>query len=228
MYAALCFDLDGTLARFAGDFDELLDGLRTELGLLACDFTTFRRQVATELRREGPLTLRSALRTALEGLELRVPDDLGRVVERTVLDYANAMTLRDGAEALLTRLHRLRVPLALISNGPDDMQRAALAALGIERYFTVVLISGDPDVAVRKPCPRIFDLACSGLATLPADTVMIGDDLENDIAGALAFGMPAILVSESGDERAGAGAQTVTDLSALDVVLKARLKARTA
>src|SRR5690606_36341265 len=93
---------------------------------------------------------------------------------------------------LLERLWARGVPLALVSNGPVDMQRAALRALGFEKYFRAVLVSGDRDVAARKPAPRIFSLACVGLETVPEETLMVGDDLEADVRGAVDYGLQAV------------------------------------
>jgi HAD superfamily hydrolase (TIGR01549 family) len=222
MWRAVCFDFDGTLARFVGDFDELLDGLRTDLGLLACDFATFKERLARATRRNGPVTLLSALRETLAALELREPDDLEPVVARTVADYGAGMRLNAGAAELLAQLDERRVPLALVSNGPNDMQRAALANLGVERHFRAVLISGDRDVARRKPDPRIFELACTALETMPQETVMVGDDPDSDIAGARAVGMDAYLVR--GRKSGHDDTHTVADLTELRRVLRERVE----
>ncbi|MEJ2289802.1 MAG: HAD-IA family hydrolase, partial [Deinococcales bacterium] len=126
------------------------------------------------------------------------------------------------AGALLERLHRRGVPMALVSNGPVDMQRAALAGLKFETYFRSVLVSGDPDVAARKPAPRIFSLACTGLEALPSETAMIGDSAASDVEGALAYGMQAILFGSAAEgERLGVPA--AADVEALAALLEERL-----
>lgn len=217
-WSAVCFDFDGTLARYTGNFDDWLDGVRTDLGLLACDFTTFKGRVSAELRAEGHVTLHSALTNVLTALELRVPTDLDEVVQRAVARYAAEIELEEGARSLLEWLAGRGVPMAVLTNGPEDMQRAALSITEVERFFSVVLISGDRDVAVRKPHPRIFDLACTGLATPPERTVMVGDNEEADIDGAAGYGMPAVLV--------GAGRKgEAVHLTELRTLLAANLEA---
>jgi HAD superfamily hydrolase (TIGR01549 family) len=211
MWRAACIDFDGTLAAFEGDFDELLDGVRTELGLLACDFATFRERLSTELRRPAPVTLGSALEAVLAGLELSVPEDLESVVAGAVASYGGAVRLRPGAEELLRALTDREVPLALVSNGPADMQRAAVEATGLRRFFRCLLVSGDDEVGARKPEERIFRLACAALDAGPAETLMIGDDLTADIRGALSAGLGALLV---GGE-AGEGYLSAPDLTSL-------------
>lgn len=214
---AICFDFDGTLVEYTGDFDLLLDGLRTELGLLACDFTTFRARTVAALREQGPLTLASALRSVLEGFGLRDEGAVEGVAATAAREYGGGVEPRPGAVDLLARLDAAGTPLALLSNGPDDMQRAALQATGLARYFRVVLISGDRDVAVRKPHPRIFDLACTGLETPAHEVLMVGDDREADVGGALEYGMQAALLSPEPDPPEGAW--SVADLRELDRLL---------
>lgn len=45
-----------------------------------------------------------------------------------------------------------------------------------------------------KPAPEFFRAGLSGLGCAPGEAVMIGDDVENDVAGAMAAGLAGILV----------------------------------
>lgn len=45
-----------------------------------------------------------------------------------------------------------------------------------------------------KPSPTFFELALAALGTSPEETVMVGDDVEADIAGAQAVGLIGVLV----------------------------------
>ncbi len=87
-----------------------------------------------------------------------------------------------------------RVPCALITNGPENMQRAATQEVGVADYFQTILISGAQEVAVRKPSARIFRLACERLEVSPEEVLMVGDDLKADVRGALNVGMKAVYV----------------------------------
>lgn len=219
---AVCFDFDGTLAHFTGDFAAFIEGLRAELGLTQCDMRSFAEHLSRELRREGAVTLHSALTETLAALLQHPPGDLQRVAARAAQAYSAEVALLPGAQEVLAYCKQRGLPLALLSNGPEDMQRAAVRAVGIEGFFQSILISGDRDVGVRKPHPRLFGLACAGLESLPAETLMVGDDPYADMAGALEAGMRAVRV---GGE-AGEGFEAVPDLGALHAVLGRCLGAR--
>jgi putative hydrolase of the HAD superfamily len=217
-FTAICLDFDGTLAHYQGDFEGWLNRLRLELALIACDLAAFREALSAALRREGPLRCESALREVLTHFELAPPPDLDVVVRDAVAAYATEVALLSGALEALEVCCARKIPLALVSNGPEDMQRAALRKVGLEGYFRAILISGDRDVAVRKPHPRIFGLACTGLESVPEKTLMIGDDLEADIAGAQAYGMQALLVGREAE-----GVESVSDTRALAAWLERKL-----
>lgn len=221
MLQGICFDLDGTLGGYAGDFAELL-AFAAELLVSGEERRgEFLERLPPELARDGPLTAALAAERALSAAKLPVPADLKARAARVTDAYASRVEPAPGAGELLERLDRAGVKLALVSNGPRDMQLAALRALGFERHFRAVLISGDPDVASRKPAPRIFGLACTGLESLPERTLMVGDDLENDVRGALAYGMRAVHLSEGGAPLME-GAERARDLTELSGMLKER------
>ena len=216
---AVCFDFDGTLAHFAGSFAELVDGLRNDLGLTPKDAERLAIMRAQAERRGGPMTFADTVRTALTELELPVSDNLETLAARVVRNYSARMTLLPGAERVLELCREHRLPLALVTNGPADMQRAAVRAVGLEGYFKGLVISGDAAVGVRKPDPRIFRLACEGLEVKPVETVMVGDNLEADVLGALNAGMQAVYLGSA----TGPDYVTLPNIQAFGTFLQERL-----
>lgn len=94
-------------------------------------------------------------------------------------DAVGALEALDGAYSL-----------AVLSNGPADVQRAKLRASGLERFFAVVVVSSE--IGCGKPDRRMFDVALNGLSVDPKDAVMVGDSLERDIAGARNAGVASV------------------------------------
>ena len=80
--------------------------------------------------------------------------------------------------------------LGLISNGFTTFQFSVIRALGIERFFSAILISEAE--GIRKPDPGIFRRALERLHSLPGESVFVGDDPVSDIAGANDAGMKAV------------------------------------
>lgn len=97
--------------------------------------------------------------------------------------------LRPGIAGLLAGLEARGLRLGIVANQPAaalDRLRAA----GIAGHFRHVAVSGS--TGLRKPDPRAFLAACAALDVAPADCVMVGDRIDNDIAPARALGMAAI------------------------------------
>jgi len=88
----------------------------------------------------------------------------------------------------LARDHRL----ALVTNGAPDVQREKLAGTALAPYFAAIVISCE--VGVAKPDRRIFELALERVGADAHETVMVGDSLARDVAGAHAAGIRAVWI----------------------------------
>lgn len=80
--------------------------------------------------------------------------------------------------------------LHLISNGFREACETKIASSRLEGYFKTITIS--EVFGVNKPDPRIFAHAVDRGGTEKHRSVMIGDNIEADVRGALRFGMDAI------------------------------------
>ncbi len=90
------------------------------------------------------------------------------------------------------------VPLAVVTNGPSDLQRDKFNALGVGKLVDAVVISGEHGAA--KPDPAIFQLALDELRVDPEDAWCVGDSLATDVAGANRAGITAIWLNRPGHE----------------------------
>ena len=105
------------------------------------------------------------------------------------------MRVFDDVTQVLDSLRR-RYPLALITNGASDLQREKLRRLGIEPYFSAVLISGEAGCC--KPDAAVFHLAAENLGVRPEDAWHIGDSPANDVVGAAEAGLTAVWLNRRG------------------------------
>ena len=85
----------------------------------------------------------------------------------------------------LTQRHRLGIVSNFYGNLPTVCDNA-----DVRRYFGVIVDSAQ--VGFLKPDPRIFLAAVETLGVKPGRTVMVGDSLARDMAGARAAGMAHI------------------------------------
>jgi HAD superfamily hydrolase (TIGR01549 family) len=110
---------------------------------------------------------------------------------------------------------RARVPLALVTNGAARLQHAKLAATDLQRFFDVVVVS--EEVGVGKPDPAPFHTALKALGLGPGDVVMVGNDVDRDIAGARNAGIRSIWIDRTGPRPPSATTDVIADLTQLDV-----------
>lgn len=88
--------------------------------------------------------------------------------------------------------------MAVISNAGDDEDVQTLVDnAGIRPFFEQVLSSAA--CGIRKPNPRIFELALVGLGAQPAQAAMVGDTLGADILGAKNAGLYAVWLTRRAD-----------------------------
>lgn len=80
----------------------------------------------------------------------------------------------------------------IITNGFKEVQFIKLQKSGLKDYFDIIVCS--EDVGKNKPSPAIFHHSMSHAKAKPEDSVMIGDDFEVDILGALSVGMQGVLL----------------------------------
>ena len=104
-----------------------------------------------------------------------------------------------GALALVERLHRRGVPLAVASSSPRPFIERVLRCLDVLDRFSVVM-SGD-EVARGKPEPDVFLAVARALGMAPAECVVI-EDSRNGMIAARRAGMRCVALVPPG--RAGA------------------------
>ncbi len=193
------FDLDHTLWDFEANSAKTFDFIFKE-NALAIDITAFLKTYIPinhrywKLYREEKVsksTLRyQRLRESFDALEYTISDDLIHHLSKVYIDnLPNYNQLFEGAIDVLNYLEP-KYEMHIITNGFDEIQELKLQRSGIKKYFDKIITS--ESVGVKKPNPKIFDYALQSASALPEHSIMIGDNLEADVQGALNMNMRAI------------------------------------
>lgn len=94
---------------------------------------------------------------------------------------------------ILDYLQNKNYRLHLITNGFEATQWSKLRHSGLDRFFTHVITSEASNSV--KPKKEIFDYAINKAGATMQESIMLGDNLEADIAGAIGAGMDCVFVN---------------------------------
>jgi len=185
------------------------------------------RDAGIEAREEEIFTAPRAARQYLNDRALRPLRVIHPELEVDFKDLPdgeeNAVLVADAGEsfgyAILNRAFRL-----LIDGAP-------LVATGVNRYFrdrdglsldagpfvrALEYASGQRAVVTGKPAVTFFESLLKDMGTAAGQTVMLGDDVDSDVAGAIEAGLDGILVQtgkyREGDEQHAPGARLCADV----------------
>jgi putative hydrolase of the HAD superfamily len=101
-------------------------------------------------------------------------------------------------DEVLTYLRNRKYKLHLITNGFEQVQWRKLENAQIGSYFSTVITS--EAACCLKPNKEIFDFAIGKAGCCYNESIMIGDNLDADIFGAMNAGMDTIFVNHINEE----------------------------
>lgn len=130
------------------------------------------------------------LKETFDTLDYFVDDvTIHHLSEEYIVNLPNHKHLFEGTFEILEYLQN-KYQLHIITNGFEEVQNKKMQKSGIRKYFNEVITS--EAVGVKKPNPKVFNYALNKVKTSASSSVMIGDNLEADILGAINCGIRAI------------------------------------
>jgi len=126
--------------------------------------------------------------------------------------YEAGWQLFDDAIPAVRRARAAGLRVVVFTNGNSAHQQQKLDRFGLTAEIDRFISS--EDLPAGKPDPRAFRQALTIVGVEPDQALMVGDSLTNDIEGALAVGMGAVLVARSG-QHADVGVRRIASLDEL-------------
>jgi HAD superfamily hydrolase (TIGR01509 family) len=209
---AVVFDLDYTLLCPSEQFEApgyVRTGSRFGLDLEAARWpqaeraayaaATARREQTGLIHDDGLLPV--IANAIIAGLGGGPPDAVEQTAQAIITAWSRAENFGLYADVLpcLERLRTAGVRMALLSNALGHGVEEIVAHFALDGYMAAAVSS--LETGAVKPAPRMFSTLFALLGVAPADAVMVGDSVEDDVKGAVACGCPAILLDRSGRRR---------------------------
>jgi putative hydrolase of the HAD superfamily len=205
-YRHLFFDLDHTLWDFDANAKDTLTDLYKQFDLdnrVAAPFEDFYRkylyhnEILWNKYHEGKITAdelkwKRMWRTLLD---FKIGDEpLAKELSASFLELLpTKKNLFPHTFEILDYLLAKNYQLHLITNGFEKTQWSKLNNSGMASYFTHVITSEGSNSL--KPQKEIFEFAMNKAGTSVKESIMIGDNLDADIQGAMNAGMDTIFVN---------------------------------
>ena len=180
---AVLFDLDGTLIDSASDLTVAVDRMLSALSLPKAGFERVSSWIGNGAQKliERALTFavsESSASGSSKDLYLEARSIFDRVYSECC---ARATGLYPGAEELLLWCREVDLPLALITNKPEQFTHQILSSLSLAQYFQVVV--GGDTLEERKPSSLPLTFSANQLGVDLDDCWMVGDSRSDVVAG---------------------------------------------
>ena len=204
-YRWLLFDLDNTLLDFNASSAEAFFSLCHHIGLTVenDELSLYRKvnKVVWGELEDGKITADELKwkRFKLFFEEVGINHDPQEANEYFLNALVEHTHFVDGAINVLEKV-KGDFNCGLITNGLKKVQRPRLKKSNLEHYFEVIVVS--EEIGYAKPQPEYFNHAFEQMAhPEKSEVLVIGDNLQSDIKGALQYGVDACWFNQNGHEK---------------------------
>lgn len=199
-YTHIFFDLDNTLWNFEKNSRNAMHITFHQFNLDSlCDFDLFfntyakHNHILWESYRNREVAKKDLTRlrfqNTFDDLELNGVD----AIEMNKLylgEMPKQKVLNEGVTEILTYLKMKRYHLNIITNGFKEVQREKIETSGLKPFFDKIFIS--EEIKSPKPEREIFEYSLKSSNAKKNNSIMVGDDWEIDVLGAVNCGIDAI------------------------------------
>lgn len=206
---AVVFDLWGTLIPYPPLLShEMVWAMADVLGLPRADFA---RVWDTGFDERCTGELGASVRNACKSLGVEAdPAAVERVVALRTSFFRSSFDPRPDTVPTLERLRARRVKIGLITDSTSEIP-PLWEEFDLSKLFDVVVFSCTE--RIKKPDPRIYRVTCARLGVEASACLYVGDGGSDELAGAEAVGMRAVLLRPGDTEPSHWSGEAVTTLA---------------
>jgi len=193
------FDLDHTLWDFEANSDIAFQTIfkKYNVGIDLQKFLNYYRDINQnywELYRNDKISKEELRIGRLKDTFVKIKQKFdNELLHNLSIEYIEVLPnnnkLFEGTHEILEHLYP-KYRLHIITNGFNEVQYKKLDNSGLSKYFDKIITS--EDAGVKKPNPKIFKYALDLAEATSKESMMIGDNWEADVMGAINNGMDAI------------------------------------
>ncbi|MBT2655153.1 HAD family hydrolase [Bacillus sp. ISL-18] len=130
-----------------------------------------------------------------------ISTDEANAFQKEYKDHQYKVSLIPEMKNILHYLNKKDIPIYVTTNGPSRHQRLKLAALNLAEVIPESNFFISSEVGFAKPRKDFFEYVNRKTNTHPADSYMVGDSFENDIAGADLAGWNSIWINPTNKQK---------------------------
>lgn len=205
MIKAWIFDIDNTLYNYDAAhqtaFQALTEDACRTLGLPAEAFSALHRE-AGRVQQDRAGRQSAAIHNRLIRYQILL-EQIGQPIsyapqmaERYWSTFLSHMRPAPGAEACLSLLKRMGLPVGIGTNMTAEGQFAKLERLGLLRYVDFMVTS--EEAGAEKPDARLFGLCVRKAGCAAGACAFVGDSWKHDVSGARQAGLRPVWLSPDG------------------------------
>lgn len=188
-YKAILFDLDNTILDRTQTFGNLTRSfLKTYFNHL--DDTQSLHDRIIQLDQDGYKEKQTLFSELLDELPWISKPAVQELLQFYGTEYVKNAMLMEHASEVIRHVKQKGYLTGLITNGKTSIQYGKIDQLGIRIEFDCIVVS--EEAGVKKPDPRIFEIALNKLGVMAGECLFVGDHPANDIGGASTAGMHTV------------------------------------
>jgi putative hydrolase of the HAD superfamily len=185
---AILFDLDNTILDRTSTFNNFTNSfLKIYFDHIEVKQEIFDRIIY--LDQDGYKDKKELFSELLEELPWKMKPLQTELLDFYKTEYVKNAVLMEHTREILQHI-RKKYKTGLITNGNTSIQYGKIDILEIRSDFDLIIVS--EEAGIKKPDPKIFELALTKLELSPEQCIFIGDHPVNDIEGAAKIGMKTI------------------------------------